>query len=176
MKHLAFLAIALLASPTWAINKCIGPDGKVVFQDAPCAGKGETINVQPASGHAPKTVPAATTAGANAAPATVANTAPANKKEGAFGESWQRRTYLENRGVADARAATDNHQRECAAQQVALASRKRIANNNLAGATWEQSISAEMQAAATMCDSRSRELRAELEALQKELRELQAKQ
>ena len=33
-----------------------------------------------------------------------------------------------------------------------------------------------MQAAATMCDVRSRELNAELEAMQKELRELQARQ
>jgi hypothetical protein len=32
-----------------------------------------------------------------------------------------------------------------------------------------------MQAAATLCDSKARDLRANLEALEKELRELQAK-
>lgn len=175
MKYFALLAIALLAAPAWSINKCTGPDGKVMFQDVPCAGKGATLDVRPASGHAPKAVPATTTANAYAAPAPVATTSPVNNKEGAFGESWQRRTYLENRGISDARAAVENHQRGCVAQQVALASRKRQANNSLAGATWEQSISTEMQAVATMCDSRSRELLAESNALQRELRELQAK-
>lgn len=56
-----FLAAALLSSaPTWAINRCTGPDGKTVFQDAPCAGKGEKIEVRPASGNiVPPSVPAA---------------------------------------------------------------------------------------------------------------------
>ncbi len=44
--------MVLSAAPAWAVNKCTGPDGKVQFQDAPCAGKGETITVRPASGHA----------------------------------------------------------------------------------------------------------------------------
>ena len=50
---------------------------------------------------------------------------------------------------------------------------KTQANNNLAGATWEQSISAEMQAHATMCDMRSRELIAHRDRLEQELRQLQ---
>lgn len=37
------LAAALLAAlPAWAVNKCTGPDGKVVFQDTPCTGEGES--------------------------------------------------------------------------------------------------------------------------------------
>lgn len=52
IKHAALAAIALAVSPAWAINKCTGPDGSVVFQDAPCAGKGEALKVSPASGHA----------------------------------------------------------------------------------------------------------------------------
>lgn len=42
--------LALLCSQAWAINKCTGADGQTTFQDAPCAGKGEAIKVQPASG------------------------------------------------------------------------------------------------------------------------------
>lgn len=170
-KHVVVLSAALLTAPVWAINKCIGPDGKAVFQDAPCAGKGEEIKVRPASGNAPAAAPPAS------APATSANTAgqSGTRKEGAFGESWQRRTYLENRGIADARDAVRANQQRCDAQQRELAARKGQARNNLAGATWEQSISTEMQAAATLCDSKARDLRANLEALEKELRELQAK-
>jgi len=54
----AALAVAL-AGPVWAINKCTGPDGRPVFQDAPCtAGKGEALNVRPASGHGATTTAA----------------------------------------------------------------------------------------------------------------------
>ena len=45
-------ATMLVAAPAWAVNKCKGPDGKVSFQDAPCSGQGEKIEVRPASGHA----------------------------------------------------------------------------------------------------------------------------
>lgn len=41
MKHSLIIIIAAalltaLCAPAWAINKCIGPDGKVAFQDAAC--------------------------------------------------------------------------------------------------------------------------------------------
>jgi hypothetical protein len=52
-KLAAAALLALAVSPSWAINKCTGPDGSVVFQDAPCAGKGGAIVVRPASGNAP---------------------------------------------------------------------------------------------------------------------------
>lgn len=47
--HKTALAAALLAcisAPAWAVNKCTGPDGAVVFQDAPCdvkSKKAETV-------------------------------------------------------------------------------------------------------------------------------------
>lgn len=51
MKAVAALAAALAMPCAWAINKCI-IDGQVVFQDTACPGKGETLVVRPASGHA----------------------------------------------------------------------------------------------------------------------------
>lgn len=170
--HVLLLCAIVLTSPAWAINKCKGADGKIVFQDAPCTGQGEQIVVKPASGHAPAAPSSSASAATAAAPALAD---PGGKKEGAFGASWQRRTYLENRGVADARGALRSHQAQCDAKQRELASKKNYAKNNLAGATWEQSISTEMQAAATMCDSKTRDLRSQLESLEKELRDLQAK-
>lgn len=51
MKSAIFLSAALsAAAPAWAVYKCTGPDGKTVFQDAPCVGKGGQIEVRPASG------------------------------------------------------------------------------------------------------------------------------
>lgn len=44
IKLAVFLAAALSAAvPAWAVNKCTGPDGKVMFQDAPCPGTGITV-------------------------------------------------------------------------------------------------------------------------------------
>lgn len=47
MVRAIFLCAALLSTafPGWAINKCIGADGKPVFQDAPCSvgSKAETL-------------------------------------------------------------------------------------------------------------------------------------
>ena len=49
MKRTLFAAALLISAQAWAINKCKGPDGKVAFQDAPCAGQGEKVEVRPAS-------------------------------------------------------------------------------------------------------------------------------
>lgn len=51
-RRLALYGLCVLAVPAWAINKCTGPDGKVVFQDLPCAGRGEAIDVRPSRGAA----------------------------------------------------------------------------------------------------------------------------
>jgi hypothetical protein len=43
-------ALLLPILPAWAVNKCTGADGKVAFQDAPCMGRGETLNIRSAPG------------------------------------------------------------------------------------------------------------------------------
>lgn len=47
---LFLVALALSAAPAWAINKCTGADGKVVYQDQPCAStdKAQEIKVKTA--------------------------------------------------------------------------------------------------------------------------------
>lgn len=153
--------------PSWAINKCVGPDGKVSFQEQPCPGKGGAIEVKPASGTAPPPAPA------QAPSATAPTSAP--PKEGVFGESYRRKLDLENHLIRNTRAELQAHLQSCEAQQRSLTAKKGQARNNLAGATWEQSISAEMQAAAATCDTKARDIRSRLEGYEKELRELQAK-
>lgn len=37
--------LTLIAGPATAVNKCTGPDGAVVFQDAPCEAKGEKLRI-----------------------------------------------------------------------------------------------------------------------------------
>lgn len=36
-------AALLMAAPAWAVNKCVGPNGQTIFQDAPCPGWGVTV-------------------------------------------------------------------------------------------------------------------------------------
>ena len=60
LKPAVVVLATLLTVPAWAIHKCTGPDGKLTFQDAPCAGQGEKIEVRPASGPARMAAPAAT--------------------------------------------------------------------------------------------------------------------
>lgn len=45
---IAAALLSALCAPAWAINKCTGADGKVAFQDAPCANtaKAETIKAR----------------------------------------------------------------------------------------------------------------------------------
>ena len=36
----------LATSPAWAVNKCTGPDGKVAYQDAPCANTSQATTIK----------------------------------------------------------------------------------------------------------------------------------
>lgn len=159
--------LALACVPAWAVIKCKTPEGKTVFQDLPCAtGQGEKMEVRPASGNA---APIASTAPSGAA---AAGALPNVKSEGVFGEKWQRLQFLQNRGVAEARVGLQNLMTNCDAEQEALSRSKASAANNLAGATYMQSISSEMQARATICDAKIRAAREHVERLEKELVEL----
>jgi len=145
------LALGFLA-PAWAINKCTGADGKVSFQDAPCAGQGETIEVRPAMEGATPIQPP-----------------PSTAKEGAFGASWQRKNYLQSQGIPQARAALERHQQECAAQPEAVAHAGPLRRSTLAGTQFAQERAAEGAQDKAACEARTKELRERLQALEKEL-------
>ena len=49
----AMMLSMVLCAPAWGINKCTGADGKITFQDTPCIGKGEQLNIKPANDNAP---------------------------------------------------------------------------------------------------------------------------
>lgn len=71
MKYLLIASCTLaMSAPALAINKCT-IDGQVVFQDAACPGKGETLVVKPASGRS--SIPPVPTTAPGQAPDTNAN-------------------------------------------------------------------------------------------------------
>lgn len=173
----ALVASTMLCGQAWAINKCIGADGKPVFQDHPCAdGRGGKIDVRPASGSAP--IPPRPVSDNPSVPTTASNRPLTQaEKDEALSKVYQRDSRiisLEVRLVPDAKNAVNRKRLQCDSELAQLRARKQAANNNLAGATWEQSISAEMQAIATRCDTENRLLQSDVARLEKELTDLQA--
>lgn len=166
---IASALLATVAAPASAINKCTGPDGKVSFQDAPCAaGTGGHIDVRPASGRSAQ--PIAPLRDASAPAATAAPRTEAQRLEALLAKSQaqRRRLDLESLLVPNAQAALIQTRARCDSELNALRAQKLRANNNLAGATWEVSLSQEMQAVSLRCDTQQREQKEELEVLRKE--------
>ncbi|UUE96203.1 DUF4124 domain-containing protein [Comamonas thiooxydans] len=174
-------AVALLlatCSPAWAIYKCDDGTGKQVFQDRPCtSGKSSTVEVKPASGHAAKPSQAASTAPATGTTGT-STTQPMTEAERLNAQADHIRKRARLRDINDlylngAYLNVDRVQNKCRSDMEALSAKKRSSTNNLAGATWEQSISAEMQAVATRCQAEQQTAQNELERLRGEKSQLE---
>lgn len=162
-----FCAVALLlCGPAWSINKCTGPDGKVIFQDAICEGRGEKIVVKPASG--------------NAAPVALADTSgtkiqtEAERLDAMTADSQRsrRRRELQEQRVPYAQADLYNHKNLCQQEQTRLENSQYDYVQNLYGKTHAAQKASEMAAAAARCDTRDREFKDNLEVLRKECQAL----
>lgn len=169
----AFAATAcLIALPTWAVNKCTGPDGRVTFQELPCQGAGEKLNVRPATGSAvasPATVASGFENSAGERPTTELERL---KQSNIKSENERKRREIEGFTLPNAYANLEKHQVACEREYRALQSDKRYAKNNLAGATWEQSLSQEMAALTSKCDMQSRQLTSNIEEIRKQCQKL----
>ena len=143
------------AAPAWAVNKCTGTDGKVSFQDAPCAeGAGEKVDVRPAMQGAVPPAPS-----------------PSASREGAFGPSWQRKNFLQSQGIPQARAAIERQQKECAATpDEAVAHAGPLRRSTLAGTQFAQERAAAGARNKEGCAAKTEELRKQLQSLEEELR------
>ena len=80
------------------------------------------------------------------------------------GERLKREAF---EAVDNKRNQITEHSRKCSARMEATWAQKSQSANNLAGTTWEASISEEMQAQAAMCDSESRVLQSDLDELRR---------
>jgi hypothetical protein len=165
IKLLCALALSVSALPTWAVNKCTGPDGSVVFQDAPCAGKGETYNVRPASGSAR----AAAAPADGEKPRTEAQRIEQNIADS---QKERRLRELTQREVPAADDAVLAHLKACKDEQIAIERGKFVYVQNLYGKTHAAQVAAEQAAAAARCDTRDRELRAQAQRIRKECTDL----
>lgn len=177
------LLILMAATPAWAVYKCQDASGRTTFQEIPCAGanQGGKHDVHPASGNAPK--PQALT-GAGAEPPVIGTGTPATASP-AITEADRlnnlsarlakenRLSTLNNLAISAAQGEILRADAQCQAEIESVRNRKTLADNSLAGATWEQSLSAEMQAIATRCDTEQRRLQANLDRLLSEKQDLE---
>ena len=166
----ALLAMALLtcASSAFAINKCKGPDGKLVYQDTPCVvGTGGAIEVKPASGGAVPSVQ--TRSDPNASPQTEADRLNASVAES---QKERRLLSLERRGVPDANGAVHQHRDRCKADLARLEQDKLTASRTPRGQGYATQLASEQAATASICNSKDRELVHEHNQVLKECQDL----
>ena len=161
MKHgIALILLATLASTTNAqtqFYKCKDKWGQPIFSQRPCGDNAETGTV---SG------PEHT-----GGPVTPSAAAPATSSEGP--SAWDKIEAANalreaNREIDRREAQISSLERERDQKLAALKNKKRYANNNLAGATWEESISSEMQAINDQYQSKIDSQRRKIDRLQEQ--------
>lgn len=168
MKLASFVVVALtgMVCSAQTIYKCPDANGRLSMQDTPCAG-GSTINVKPASG-GDGSAPASPTK------APVASVERKGLKSDVEQMARERRLRELDFEVSQRNSRIGGIQADSERRMALLRDEKLRAKNNLAGATWEQSLSAEMQAIATDTQTKLAALQGEIATLEKELTNLKA--
>ena len=155
------LAFAGAVCSAQTIYKCPDANGRLSMQDTPCAG-GSSINVKPASG-ADSSV---STTATNAPPPSVERKSLKSDVEQMARERRLREIEYE---ISQRNSRIGGVQAESERRIAQLRQEKLRAKNNLAGATWEQSLSSEMQAIATDTQTKIAALQLDIANLEKEL-------
>ena len=143
-KYPRLLSVTLLilsAAPAAAVNKCVNDAGQVVYQTAPCpaTAKGSELTLQ-------KAPPPSVTSAADAEELKrLQQTAGKMERDRKLTEIEREIKVIEDRII--------DHRRSLNREMENLQRKKGLANNNLAGATWEQSISDEMSAVSQRYDA-----------------------
>lgn len=156
-------AVALTALTAQAqVYKC-KVDGKTVFSDQPCAPDAKQINVRPAAGYSPT---APTPGSVNTNPSSINS----SNNPQAVVARMQHEIALRDadQKIQSLRAKITEEQDSMNREVAALRNQKSRANNNLAGATWEQAITGEMSAVVARYDVRIRALESEIKQAEDE--------
>ncbi|MCC8991749.1 MAG: DUF4124 domain-containing protein [Streptococcus sp.] len=133
--------LTLITTPVAAVNKCVNDAGQVVYQTAPCPAttKGSELNLQKAP------PPSATSA---------ADAEELKRLQQTAGKMERDRKLTEiDREIGRLEGQIIEHRSAMSDQIANLQRKKQSANNNLAGSTWEQSISDEMSAVSQKYDA-----------------------
>lgn len=169
MKFLFAIALVVASCTAAAQYKCVDSAGKTTFQQTPCpaAEKEQKIRVPGGDAARPPASAPASQPALTPEQRLLANIERERRQE----ERAQSIDNLE-RQIAYLQDLINRRNGQMAAELAGLQAKKSSARGNLAGATWEQSISSEMQAVTqkykTMNDldlERLRQLRTELDGV-----------
>ena len=155
MRRLFAIAILAAAQPSWALYKCVGAGGSTSFQETPCERSQAQTAIKPLV-EAPKP----TVAPPSESPAPTGRPSLDQQLKEAEADRLKTQAGYTLRDKAN---QLERHQRACDAQQREILANTARARNNLAGATYAQSIATEANAAAVRCETRARELQAEVD-------------
>ena len=155
---IATAALLFSVPATAQVYKC-KEGATTVFSSIPCAADARRIDVRPAAGGSTTAAPAPAGTALTTAPAP--GSVAAMRRQGDLMQA--------ERELKDAQALRERlvHDRE--SELEAQRQKKRLANNNLAGATWLQSISAEMQVISDNYAEKIRDVDARIAQYQKTL-------
>jgi len=144
---LIFAALAMWPFNSFAeVFKCV-EDGKTVFQDKPCRGAGSAITVVPANQSVEKSkLPEAANQPADESVMSRTKSHIDTMQRDRQKRDLEYEIRDIDSAIQNAEREISNLQRGLDAELALLSAKKGYANNNLAGATWLQSISSEMQA------------------------------
>lgn len=152
MRTILLLCCSLAALPATAqVNKCL-VDGKMVYQAAPCK-----------AGTAKATLAPRVDVSEDAARANREKFLADDKVR----QASNRRDQIDG-AIAGLERDINGYQKSMDAELAALQAKKSLANNNLAGATWEQSIATEMQAVTAKYQTRIQAAQERIKALRQE--------
>lgn len=159
MRMLVVLALLVCSSAGGQVLKC-NVNGAVLYQDRPCGGgAGEQVAVPPAA--APEVKSKASI-----------DALRLNVKTMELDRSIREKEHQIARAEKDTNALQAQRDSELAQLQA----KKSLAQNNLAGATWERSISAEMQVVTDTYRTRIQVLRDRIEGWRRDITDLRKQQ
>ncbi len=161
-KTIVLIAIGVVNLTAEAQFKCV-QNGVTSFQDTPCnaSQKAEKIAIQPASGHARMELTTDAPKDGNV-----------RFKEYTDKLAIERQIFEKNIQISRIEEFKVNETNRAESAIYKLKQKKLQANNNLAGAVWEQSLSGEMQAVTAELNAKISDANRNIETLQKEVVEL----
>jgi septal ring factor EnvC (AmiA/AmiB activator) len=159
---LLFLAVGA-SGPALAVNKCTGADGRVTYQDGPCiGGRTQEVDVTPPMSVGPSAHrPSSETA----------------RLEALLSASQRSRRALElrERLLPDAEAAVRKNQAACEARHKELVEQRAALGQNRFTRGQAQQATADLRSERATCQSKDRELKANLQSLSRECASLQCR-
>ncbi len=165
MRLLIVAALFAVAQPSWALYKCVGASGATSFQETPCERAQAQTAIKPlVEAPKPAAAPSGTSGDASGGVTPGRPTLDQQLKD-AEAERLRRDAGY---ALRDKTTQLERHRQACDNQQREILANTARARNNLAGATYAQSIATEANAAALRCETRGREIQSEVEDLRRQ--------